>query len=258
MPPAAVPQSERFTHNPYSRTDAKSPVATAPVNVAPPVFEVTTPSFKEVHFAVISDNRGGALVVQSVGADGRRATVARTPAGQLTMLCEACDAGSVEDFARVVAMLCAVFGMTSGGEQWCVGGSGLTPAVAPVPYCIGREAICVFDAATGLEVVSFGTRGRAGVYRTTTAHTDARGVAERVLVECGSASHPQMPLLREIAANAARGAMRLVGARVKWECDAAALCAAPTKMSVQELDAGSALAVAQPVIKLRVNPVRHA
>ncbi len=245
-----------YAYYPYSWTDAKRPCAAeCAAAVSSLGFDVTTPSFEQRFTACRKAT--GALAVVAVGNPQWRATVALMDDGQLTMLCAAEHGGDFgEDFVRSVAMMAASFGMTSGGDKWAVlrWWSGCPVVKQTIPFCVGRDEICVLDGVTGDVVVRLNTRGRGGAYRTTSEHPALTAV-ERLVADCGPASHPQLPLLREVVANAARGAMRLVGARVKWQ-NADAGAATPT-MSVQELSADEALAVTSPVISLRVNPVRQ-
>ncbi|CUG81238.1 Hypothetical protein, putative [Bodo saltans] len=244
----------RFTRNPYSVTAVTQPWAAKP-SAPRVVFEVETPRIVQRFECAGS---AAAVTVRACGAVQWHALALRTR-DALVMYCgEARDAELQGDFMRVVAMAAACFGMTSGGEKWVVR-CGRTDAEVKqaVPFCIGRSAIRVMDGVTGAEVVALSTRGRDGVYRTTSERSGAAGrVSERSVLLCGSASHPQLPLLREVVGGALRGVVRLVGARVQWRCDAGVGETVPV-MSVQELAASAAVVVSAPVVSLRVNPVKQ-
>ena len=249
----------RFTYNPYSATAVKQLCGASKLPVARGcwcvVFEAETPRFVQRFECV---GTAALVTVKAVVNNVQwRATALRIGAA-LVMACDACDTALWDDFLRVVAMAAASFGMTSGGEKWVVRRGNYDAGVKQaVPFCIGRDAIRVMDGATGADVVVLSTRGRGGVYRTSSGHNGAAGVAERGVAVCGSASHPQLPLLREVVADAACGAVRLVGARVQWRCDTELGAAVPVMMSVQELPAAAALMVTAPVVCVRVNPVKQ-
>lgn len=168
----------------------------------------------------------------------------------------------LEEVVRALAAVGAFYGITTGGETWrisCLDGPFTHVKrnyAQKIPFSIARGAIKVVDASAGnLEVAVLTTRGRNGAYTTTSCMS---GGAPRDLAaaECGCVSHPQLPLMRAIVANAASGVMRLAAARVKWQADDELDAVAPQAVSLTEIaDDAAAPTVAWPVIRLGVNPV---
>ncbi len=238
---------DRFVHDVYSYTAPKR-------RVGPP----------QVAFAIHAPSCVGCMPSMFVAAHGRDrilrvrhqagpsaccwAAIARQVDDVPLMEYTVCTAHDEEDFLRAMATIAAAFEMTSGGETWMVRRPDQTIA-REIPFCIGRELICMRDGG-GNDVVKYATRGRAGVYRTT---SHCRGT-ERVVSCRGEVSHPQVPLLRELVRSAKVGTVRLVGAKVQWKAEAGARCAAPL-MVAHELPECDALVVDAAVIHLRVNPV---
>ncbi|CUG83080.1 Hypothetical protein, putative [Bodo saltans] len=160
------------------------------------------------------------------------------------------DPDHKHEVLRALAAIGAFFGITTGGEKWI--GVDKKKPLCPIPFSIGRKAIVVKD---GSEVVAtYQSRGRDDNY---TAKLEILPTSEgtvRAVATIGRVSHPQLPMLREIVANAVSGVMRFSGARWKWGKHDGVPDVGPRCMTINELD--DAPTVSMPEIYVGIVPVK--
>jgi hypothetical protein len=165
---------------------------------------------------------------------------------------------NVEECFRIFATIGVAAGISSGGEWWYVQmGEDFVPC--KFPFCIGRQAIELLDSSWGgttISLLRFTSRGHGGEYTSMSKYRPIAGKSmERHLGLQAPVSHPQMALVRHLAAEAATGLVRVIGAKVQWASSAKTAAPCPSVI-VSELPSSEALHVAAPVIALHIFPVR--
>eukprot|EP00455_Lapot_gusevi_P050216 TRINITY_DN7240_c0_g1_i1.p1 TRINITY_DN7240_c0_g1~~TRINITY_DN7240_c0_g1_i1.p1 ORF type:complete len:335 (+),score=5.99 TRINITY_DN7240_c0_g1_i1:234-1238(+) len=226
-------------------------------------FSIRVPSNADASpylFTATVTERKSLLIESATGTCRAEITRLQSDAKPLRMKVRIADDENwnVEECFRIFATIGVAAGISSGGEWWHVQmGDEFVPC--KFPFCIGRQAIELLDSSWGgqqITLLRFTSRGHGGEYTSMSKYRPIAGKSlERVLGLQAPVSHPQMALVRHLAAEAATGLVRVIGAKVQWTSSVKTTAPSPSVI-VSELPSTEAIHVAAPVIALHIFPVR--